>query len=183
MAQSKAVTKASEKALAALRDAVANPGTESHRAAAEAIVALRRQFHHEGLADWAGRSAGYRDLIERLYRQAEVPSDSESNMQANLRYHVGNVLRKVAPGEDLAAIGMSASGPSARLRQARKEAAPPRRSHDGQPVLDTNLLAQVALASIRALASAHPGPGIEPALRSIIDETVDVLAGLRTNGD
>lgn len=150
----KAITTASERAVAALKQVVAEPSTEHARHAAETLVSLRKQFKHDGLPDWAGRSAGYRDIVERLYRQAGVPSDSESNVQANLRYHLGNVLRKVAPPDDLAALGMSVDGPLARIKSTR-EAAPPRprlaRPSAFLSVTDPATLSSLALAAVLAI--------------------------------
>lgn len=143
-------------------------------AAAEAIVGLRRHFRHEGRPDWAGRSPEYRDLVERLYRQAGVPSDSESNMQANLRYHVGNVLRQVAPPEDLAALGMAVEGPLGRLRTTRATA--PRRPRLARPgVGDPAAMASLALETVRTLRTMEPGPEAEPALRVLLDEVLDAV--------
>lgn len=175
----KAITSASQKAADALGQVVAEPSTEHARHAAETLVALRKQFKHEGLPDWAGRSAGYRDLVERLYRQAGVPSDSESGIQANLRYHVGNVLRKVASPEELAAIGMSVDGPLARVKSTR--AAAPRRPKAARPsaflsVTDPHTLAALALAAVQAISAMNvPLDGASGDLRSLLAETQDVL--------
>src|SRR5690606_11264334 len=110
--------------------------------------------------------------IERLYRQAGVPSDSESNMQANLRYHVGNVLRKVAPPEDLQALGMAVEGPLGRIRNTRASApARPRLARPG--VGDPAAMASLALETVRTLRSMEPGTETEPALRALLDEVMD----------
>lgn len=170
------VTAAAEKVVAALQEAISNPGTTSNRKAAEAVVTLRRCFKHEGLPDWAGRSGEYRDLIERLYRQAGVPSDSESSMQANLRYHLGNAIRKVAPPEELLALGMAPLGPSARIKESR--VAQPRRVKAITPG-DPGALATVALDAIRALKTMGPGPEVETTLRKILNETMDIVSTLR----
>lgn len=174
MKQTKALTSAADKALAALVEAVEQPTTMTNRRAAEAIVRLRKHFRHEGRPDWAGRSPEYRDLIERLYRQAGVPSDSESSMQANLRYHIGNALREVADPEDLQALGMATEGPAGRVRAVR--AARPRRPRLARPGIgDPAALASLALETVRTLRSMDPDGDVEPALRLLLDEVLDTL--------
>lgn len=175
----KAITAASARAVDALQQVVSEPSTEHARHAAETLVALRKQFRHEGITDWAGRSAGYRDLVERLYRQAGVPSDSESNLQANLRYHLGNVLRKVAPPEDLAALGMSVDGPLARIKSTR--AAAPRRPRQARAttfsgITDPAALAELALAAVRTISAMEANLDAAcDSLQALLDETAEVL--------
>ena len=115
----KQLDSAKKRTLDALEHAVSDRSTEAVRAAAEAVVALRALHDWEGRPDWAGRSPDYRLAIETLYRQAGVVSDSQGGIQANLRYHIGNVVRKTAPIVDLEALGMNADGPSERTRKAR----------------------------------------------------------------
>lgn len=178
MKQTKRVTAAAERAVEALAAAVTDPGAANSRAAAEAIVTLRRQFRHEGIPDWAGRSLEYRDVIERVYRQAGVPADSESGLQASLRYHVGNAVRQVAPPEDLTALGMIVAGPRVRMQAARANGATPRVRTVRPGVGDPAALAALALAAVRALATMEPGHEVEPALRKIMDESLEVLRSL-----
>lgn len=175
------VTAAAEKALTALQAAVESPSTTSNRAAAEAIIRLRRQFKHEGAPDWAGRSPEYRDTIERLYRQAGVPSDSESNMQANLRYHIGNALREAAPREDLMALGMAVEGPLGRMTKQRAENPRPRKARLPTVTTEPLTLAALALSAIEAIGATEDldPAAMEPALRRVLDTTVDVLTALR----
>lgn len=179
MKQTKTMTAQAARVVTALREAVADPGTVNNRTAAAEIVKLRGMFRHEDRPDWAGRSPEYRDCIERLYRQSGLPSDSESSMQANLRYHIGNTLRQVAPPEDLAALGMASEGPLGRLRTARHEepkTARPRLARPG--VGDPAALASLALETVRTIRSMDPGPEVEPALRKVLDEILDVLREL-----
>ena len=81
---------------------------------AHLVVEFRRLFEHDGRPDWAGRSQSYRDAIYQVYRDAKVPSDSAGGLQAKIRYHVGNVVREVAPPEDLLALGLKPKGPRGR---------------------------------------------------------------------
>lgn len=118
---------AAQAVLAALQALHKDQEVPTFRAAARAIVDLRRLYQHEGVTDWTGRSLEYRDAIEHLYRQAEVPPDSESNVQAKIRYHVGNVLREVAPAEELKELGLAVAGPKGRAQQKRAEGGGSRR--------------------------------------------------------
>lgn len=174
----KRVTQAAERAVKAVREAVEAPGTETNRKAAEAIISLRRQYKHEGVPDWSGRSPAYRDMIARVYRDAGVPSDSGSNLQANLRYHLGNVVRRVAPADELAALGLQAEGPLGRVRETRKEQ---RRRPKPKVLGDPAALASAAHSLVRALRTMEmngAGGEVEASLRGVIDESLDVIAEL-----
>lgn len=111
--------KVADNVLSTLRALHDDQSTTAFRSAAQALVSLRQLYDHEGRTDWTGRSVEYRDAIEALYRQAEVPPDSESPIQAKVRYHVGNVLREVAPADELEALGLSVAGPKGRAQQNR----------------------------------------------------------------
>lgn len=173
------VTTAAARVAAALLLALSTPGTEANIKAAESIVSLRRQFKHEGMPDWAGRSPGYRDLIERLYREAGVPSDSESNLQANLRYHIGNAIRRVAPPEDLEALGMTKAGPLGRIKETRVVERQAKRSQKAvSSTADPAALATLALDAFRAARSINPDgqtAAVRRTLRTLADEIEECL--------
>jgi hypothetical protein len=87
---------------------------------ARVVVELRSRFHtDDGRTDWAGRSGPYREAVARIYSEAGVPTDSLDGMQAALRYHVGNVLREVAPAEELEDLGLKAARPVDRVKETR----------------------------------------------------------------
>lgn len=167
-----------DRAIAALQRAIKDPGTTHSRAAAEALVALRQHFTHEGIPDWAGRSPEYRDLIERVYRKAGVPSDSQGGIQANLRYHLGNVIRQVAPPEHLDALGLAQAGPLARVKQTRQEQGPrsPRRRPPSGPLPTPEALAVLALACMQAVTSAGDlDSQVAATTRLVLDECLAAL--------
>lgn len=174
------VTQHADKVVRALKVALEQPGTGKNREAAEAIIQLRRQFRYKGIPDWAGRSPEYRDCIERVYREAGVPSDSGNNFQANLRYHLGNALRKAAPPDELESLGLAAQGPLGRVRDARQEnrqAPRPRAKVIGDPVA----MADAALGIVKAMKTmqlAGTAAVLEPRLRALIDETLNVITEL-----
>jgi hypothetical protein len=173
-----AITQAANRVALALAEAVDEPGTGANRKAAETIVSLRRQFKYKGATDWSGRSPEYRDLIERLYRDAGVPSDSESSMQANIRYHIGNMLRKVADPEELTALGMLVAGPAARITETR--ATERKRSSTKKAVHtagDPASLARLALDAFRALRTMDgASAATRRTLTTLADEVAEYLA-------
>ena len=175
--------KRAEAVLDALGRLHEDASTTAYREAAHAIVELRRKFEIAGTPDWTGRSAEYRELIERLYRQAEVPADSDANVQSKLRYHIGNVLREVAPPEELEVLGLAVQGPRGRMREARQEGhrrgRPPadvRRARVDNPLITSAL----ALDCLRLLRVTDIDPedrdAVERVVRQIIDEAVEFLS-------
>lgn len=96
--------------------------TEVLRRLAEVVVSIRSQFFdNEGRRDWAGHSWDYRQFVSEMYAAAGVAPDSQENIQAALRYHVGNLLREVAPPDELAAVGLLPTSPRDRMATARAE--------------------------------------------------------------
>jgi hypothetical protein len=90
--------------------------TDLLRELAEVVVDLRAAF-----GDWSGHDWEYRQAITRLYEEAGVPTDSVASVQAALRYHVGNALRRRVAPEDLKAAGLMAASPRERIAAARVE--------------------------------------------------------------
>jgi hypothetical protein len=90
------------------------------KALAKVVVALRANFRtSDGDVDWSGRSWDYRQAVGEMYASAGVPPDSQSNIQASLRYHVGNLLREAVPAQDLEAAGLRTDSPKERMNAAR----------------------------------------------------------------
>lgn len=180
----KRVSQASEAVLTALQELAADDSAAAYRRAASSIIELRQLFEHQGMPDWTGRSLEYRDVIERLYRQAEVPPDSESNMQAKIRYHVGNVLRDVAPADELQQLGLSVAGPKTRVAETRaagggrrRQPAEVTRTHIDSPLT----VAALALDAVKLLRVMDIGPDdkeiVDGIVRKIMDEAIDYLRG------
>lgn len=182
------IAASAESVLEALADLTAQESgkvpTAAFKRAASQIVELRSLFVHEGLPDWSGRSMGYRDLIERLYREAAIPPDSDSPIQGKVRYHVGNELRKVAPNADLAVLGLSKDGPGGRA--AEKRATGKGRRRPGAVIRRTRLddplvVAAIGLDAIRLLRSIpteeEDRDMVESVVRSVLDEAFAYLKG------
>ena len=99
-------------------------GTTILRSLAHVLVELRaRHETSDGVTDWAGRSGDYRSAAASIYEQSRLSEDELTAMQAALRYHVGNVLRAVAPADELAALGMTTKRPVDRVRDTRERLA------------------------------------------------------------
>jgi hypothetical protein len=133
--------------------------TDTLRELAPIIVSLRRHFTlSNGVPDWSGRTPDYRRAVAELYARARIPHEQLTAVQQALRYHVGNLLREVAPPDELEAAGLKTSSPKDRLATARHAAqAQQRRSlpRDDVAMISTYALELLNYADERAL------PGME----------------------
>lgn len=97
--------------------------TDVLKAIAKVVVVLRSKFRTpDGDVDWGGRSWEYRTTVTEMYERAGIPPDSEQNVQASLRYHVGNLLRDVVDPHELEAVGLRTDSPKERTNAQRLEA-------------------------------------------------------------
>ena len=162
--------------------------SEVMRELARQVVELRSRFVWQDLPDWGGRSMDYRNAIYRAYRDAGVPSDSVAGLQANLRYHVGNVVRDIAPPEELEAIGLDPEGPRARAVRSRatvdRRRKPPTSSTAHAVPLavmrDPLALASFAIDAVRAIRELRPrgqmAEALQPLLKQLSEQTLDAVA-------
>ncbi|MEU1200129.1 hypothetical protein ABZ446_28440 [Streptomyces sp. NPDC005813] len=81
---------------------------------ATVVLAIRKK--HD---DWLGRTQPYRQEVAEMYREANIPPDSMDNIQASVRYHIGNQLREVLPDDELRALELKSDGPLARSQNQR----------------------------------------------------------------
>ncbi|GAB7187137.1 hypothetical protein ATKI12_6968 [Kitasatospora sp. Ki12] len=81
---------------------------------AAVLVSLR--LHMD---DPTGDSHEYKQAAADIYRDAGVPKDTKSHVQGNVRWHIGNLLRKVLPPAEVQALGLKAEGPAERKALAR----------------------------------------------------------------
>lgn len=96
--------------------------TEVLRALAKVVVLIRSKHRDdEGNPDWRGKTWDYRQAVGEMYARAGIPPSSQSNIQSALRYHVGNLMREVAPPEELEAAGLLTSSPKDRMNEQRNE--------------------------------------------------------------
>ncbi|MFG2292043.1 hypothetical protein [Streptomyces sp. NPDC048603] len=92
---------------------IKNRETTMLRNIAVVLIAIRAQCTDtQGRVDWRGQSHEYRALAKDVYAQANVPPDSLSYMQSNVRYHVGNILRDVLTPAELAAYELRPDSPA-----------------------------------------------------------------------
>lgn len=124
------------------------------RELARVVVELRSMFATEdGRTDWAGRSFIYRETVARIYSEANVPADSVDGMQSALRYHIGNVLRDVAPPAELDGLGLQSKRPVDRVKDSRDRLAALARAgaaldKQGRGPRDIRLVRTVAQAEV-----------------------------------
>lgn len=133
---------------------------------ARVVVQLRQEFHTEdGRTDWAGRSHPYREAIAKIYAEAGLPPDSLDGMQASLRYHIGNVLRDVAPPDELADLGLKPKTPRDRVQDTRDRLAALARAGAAQVEPTGNVRADVRRMVV----------GAEVVLSRVDDEALEEL--------
>jgi hypothetical protein len=161
----------SRRVLSCLRRLLKEQTTGNYQACARETASLRSLVVYEGRPDWRGQSPEYKDRISHLYRMAEMPSDSQGNIQANLRYHVGNAVRELAPDYDIEALGLSKDSPLDRARKSRSKA---RSTDETSPAA----LVASALRQLRTARSAGVTADMAPSLGKIIREATDALADL-----
>lgn len=94
--------------------------TETLRKLAQVVVTLRSKHQYKDMPDWSGASDKYKKCLAEMYRKAGVDKDSESSMQKGLRYHIGVLLRKVAPVEHLKALGYLEGDANQRQKEKAK---------------------------------------------------------------
>lgn len=82
---------------------------------AAVVVALRRE-----MGDWRGETQVYRDRVSELYRMSNIPTDSRSRVQAAVRWHVGNLLRRTLTTRELEKNSLLSTSPLERLQDNRK---------------------------------------------------------------
>ncbi|MFF3140399.1 hypothetical protein ACFVRU_01370 [Streptomyces sp. NPDC057927] len=81
---------------------------------ATVLLALRKQ--HD---DWLGRSHLYRQVASEVYRQSGVKGDRLTRLQATVRYHVGNGLRRQLTPRELSALELLDTSPLERQQDQR----------------------------------------------------------------
>lgn len=139
-------TELEKEAILALRTLVQldTKRTAALKKLAAVLVSIRRK-----LGDPAGTSQAYRDAAERIYKAVDIPADSQSTLQASIRYHIGNALREEFKPNELQAVGLSEKTPLERAREARNEGG-------SQPGGSTNVT-QTEADRKAAQAVVHPG--------------------------
>lgn len=143
--------------------------TAAYKTLAGIIVDLRKRFQNskDTGPDWKGQTQAYRDTVAKMYKQSGVPEDSVSNMQAAIRYHIGNVLRERLTADELTEAGLSVEGPLDRSRtnnRRSQEAASSGGIDDPEWFEDT-------ITSLKSVEDEHP----EVVILDLRDASQDVL--------
>jgi hypothetical protein len=81
---------------------------------ATVLIALRRKH-----GDPLGRSHAYRQDANEVYRQAGIPQDQRERLQANVRYHIGNMNRRYLTPREIKAIGLDEASPLEKQQDRR----------------------------------------------------------------
>ncbi|MFJ9694932.1 hypothetical protein [Kitasatospora sp. NPDC101183] len=81
---------------------------------AAVLIALRIQMD-----DPMGRSHDYRVRAAQIYLDAGIPKANQSNIQSNVRWHIGNLVRTVFTPEEVRDLGLLEEGPAGRKAQTR----------------------------------------------------------------
>lgn len=149
------------------------------RRLAELVVDLRRYYSNEdGTIDYRGRTWDYRERIREMFDKWGVPADSEDNLQASLRYHVGNYLREVLTPEELVEAGLQPAGPRQRLQNTRDELRAIVRAigHD-EELKEENLPTSVALDSaLRLIRLVEARPDLSSKVSSSLLSQIEKAA-------
>jgi hypothetical protein len=83
---------------------------------ATVLIALRKR--HD---DWLGRSTEYRKDASEVYLSANIrDKDQLTRLQNNVRYHVGNQLRRHLTPRELKALELRDASPIERMRDRRE---------------------------------------------------------------
>ncbi|MGC5319325.1 hypothetical protein ACPXB5_11365 [Micromonospora arida] len=82
------------------------------REVATLAVDLREHYLVDGRPDYAGRSHAYLSTMRDLWSKAGyTDADERDRAQAQVRYHVGNIVRDRIPADDLEAAGLQTPSP------------------------------------------------------------------------
>lgn len=100
-----------------------DPRSDANKTAAKGYVAPKDK--DKKIRDWGGQSEQYKKAIQKIYDKAEV-GNNESQIRNNLKYWRQNLVKKVAPAEQLIALGMKTAkrgaGGAAKATGATKKA-------------------------------------------------------------
>lgn len=82
---------------------------------ATVLIAIRKQRD-----DWLGRTHEYRQVAAEVYRQAGIRDrDQLTRLQAAVRYHVGNMVRRYLTPRELRSYGLLDTSPLERQQDRR----------------------------------------------------------------
>jgi hypothetical protein len=106
--------------------------TDTNKAKPTGYIAAKDK--DKKIKDWGGRSEQYSKSIQKIYDKAGV-GNNESTIRTNLKYWRQNLVKKVAPTEDLVALGMKTAkrGAGGATNQTQKSTGASKATTTGQP--------------------------------------------------
>jgi hypothetical protein len=115
-----------------------------------AVVLLALRKKHD---DMLGRSHDYRMQAQAVYSLANIPEDQRKRLQAAVRYHVGNMVRRHLTPREVRALGIQDATPLERQQD--------RRATDAALLRAVKVSADVAASSPRSSKTAKPAAGAQ----------------------
>ncbi|MEU1254797.1 hypothetical protein ABZ445_16105 [Streptomyces chartreusis] len=115
---------------------------------ATVLLALRRRH-----GDMLGKSHAYRVDANEVYTSANIPDAQRTRLQANVRYHIGNMLRRVLTPRELKALDLIDASPLERQQD--------RRATDSAILKATRVSVDVEASTPRTVAKPAKGKGKE----------------------
>lgn len=114
------------------------------------LIALRKQH-----GDMLGKSWQYKQQAQEIYNTANIPREQRDRLTANVRYHVGNMLRRYLTPREVKSLGIQDATPLERLQDRR--------------ATDQALLRAVKVSADVAASNPKPAKGVQ--------ETVPATSG------
>ncbi len=81
---------------------------------ATVLLALRKK--HD---DWQGRTYAYRQVATEMYNRANLPADQAERLRSNVRWHIGNLLRRHLTPREFKGLDLLDASPLERLQDRR----------------------------------------------------------------
>lgn len=149
------------------------------------IVKLRAKYEdRNGRPDLRGRSQAYRDAVAQIYRDAGIPPDATSNLQAAVRHHISTALREYMTEHGYTAedyqyykLHPDSMAMRNRLKEQHGRAAMAAARPEGQAESPENMLhaAERAVRDLGLLGKGESGAGLTPSEHEQLRESLDAL--------
>jgi hypothetical protein len=143
------------------------------------VEARAHFFTKEGEPDWLGRTYAYRSWIRETMSDANVPGAEITSLQAAIRYHSGNILRRRLDQDTLDELGLVKSSPRERSIEKRERTSETVSLFNGgaefdsaDAILSVCRLANVALARV----STRFVSGLTAKRRQMVREALQMVA-------
>ncbi|BDZ52852.1 hypothetical protein GCM10025867_50930 (plasmid) [Frondihabitans sucicola] len=99
-----------------------NQRTATYREIAGLLIDARATFPRaDGSPDWLGRTYAYKQFVGSIYRASIEGMAAMVTIPANIRYHVGNVIRERLDAETIEQYGLDENNPRQRALEGRRQ--------------------------------------------------------------